>query len=79
MIDERDLQIEIYRNAAVLGTVLDVAVRVTHLPTGVQAVGEDPHSSRIAKEAAMRGLSAKLEAGGHGGEDHPDDVGPAAL
>ena len=78
MINERDLRIDITRNAGAYGTLQDVRVRITHVPTGLQGLGRDDLHSRSAKDAAMAELLAKLKAGGLYEEDDPDHPQTAA-
>lgn len=60
MIPEQDLRIDIYRNAGAYGTLQDVAVRITHMPSGLQATSRHEISSRAAKDKAMAELEEKF-------------------
>ena len=57
-VDLRDLQIDEYRGA-------DVAVRITHKPTGLVASATHPSTLR-AREMALEQLKQKLADRGHG-------------
>lgn len=64
MIDEKDLKIEIYRVGGVVGYSMiagpDSAVRVTHIPTGLQVVAQDSRSPMTNKNHAIAELEDML-------------------
>lgn len=62
MIREQDLRIDVYRSGSVIG-ICDpwgVAVRVTHIPSGLQATGRHPSSGYAAKTQALEELHDKF-------------------
>lgn len=66
MIREQDLRIDIYRTAGPPAANNEVAVRITHLPTGFQGIGRDAENASAykARHDALRELLPKLRAAG---------------
>lgn len=63
MIREQDLRIDVYRSGVgmLLGPdVPTVAVRITHIPSGLQGTGEHRSSARLAKDCALEELYDKF-------------------
>jgi len=63
VIREQDLRIDIYRSGAVMilgPDVPNVAVRITHVPSGLQGTGRHSSSAHKAKDQALEELYDKF-------------------
>lgn len=66
MIKETDLRIDVYRTAASWEIPTNkVAVRVTHLPSGLSGTCEHEGSTFVARDVALTILVKKLRANGY--------------